>query len=156
MPRKMTIDEALSRVIITPTGCHEFTGERDRHGYGRVKVGHKRMFAHRLAFLRHHDVMPLVVCHSCDNPPCINPAHLFGGTQADNTADAGRKGRMRVAHPGVAGEKHPHAKLSAAQVDEIRALHKPRKHGYGAPALAARFGVSVAQVTRILRGLSWT
>lgn len=156
MPRKMTVDQAMARYLVTANGCHEWQGDRDKRGYGKVSIDGARPFAHRVAFKRAFGFLPDVVCHRCDNPPCINPAHLFGGTQSDNTADAGRKGRMRVPHPGIVGEKHPNAKLSRQLVEEIRAAHQPRKHGHGAPALAKRFGMSVAQVTRILRGLSWS
>lgn len=113
------------------------------------------MFAHRVVYERANGNLPDCVCHRCDNPCCINPEHLFGGTHSDNMRDAAQKGRMRIPHPGVRGEKHPRAKLTAALAVEIRAAHVPGKHGFGAPALAKRFGVSVATITRVLSGKAW-
>ena len=77
--------------------CLEFTGYIDKHGYGRLK--HKgKWFAHRLAYYLATGIHPgnLLVCHSCDNPPCINPAHLFLGTNKDNFDDMMKKGRGRT------------------------------------------------------------
>lgn len=87
-----------SRVAVTDAGCWEWQGHRNEHGYGRVSVGGRRMYAHRLAYLATHFVIPegLVVMHRCDNPPCVNPDHLAIGTYADNTADMIAKGRSRL------------------------------------------------------------
>jgi len=138
VPKKLNVEDALKRFVVTDSGCHVWTGAKDRRGYGMMPLNGRRVFAHR-----------------CDNPSCVNPEHLFGGTHADNMRDAAQKGRMRVRHDGVRGEKHPRAKLTLALAREIRAAHIPGKHGHGAPALAARFGVSVATITRVLSGKSW-
>ena len=141
--------------MVAPSGCHEWTGPKDRRGYGLIRVGRRRMFAHRAVFERANGSLPDCVCHRCDNPSCINPEHLFGGTHADNMRDASNKGRFRIPHLGVRGEAHPRAKLTSALAAEIRAAHVPGKHGHGAPALAKQFGVSVATVTRVISGKAW-
>jgi hypothetical protein len=85
-----------------------------------------------------------MLCHRCDNPLCVNPAHLFPGTQFDNMADAKTKGRHRGGHP--AGEAHPRAKLTAQQVDMIRNSEN------SADALAAQFGVTPEQIRNVRAG----
>jgi hypothetical protein len=86
----------------------------------------------------------LFVCHRCDTPACINPDHLFLGTNAQNTADRHAKGRS------AAGESNGRAKLTAEQVDGIRALR-----GMPLSAIARRFGMSQRAVGAILRGVNW-
>ncbi len=74
-----------------PTGCLEWQGPVDGKGYGRVDGG---KLAHRVAYrLAKGDPGPLCVLHTCDNPPCINPEHLWLGTRGDNNRDAAAKGR---------------------------------------------------------------
>ena len=88
---------------VTPTGCWEWNGPRNKAGYGSYRrdlfqVPYKEavQLAHRHAYVLTHGPIPdgMCVCHTCDNPPCINPDHLFLGSQADNHHDAQAKGRM--------------------------------------------------------------
>jgi hypothetical protein len=76
--------------------CWEWTRKKAR-GYGRFDVRGWPVYAHRIAWVIAFGVIPdgLYVCHSCDNPPCVNPAHLFLGTAKDNMQDKVRKGRHR-------------------------------------------------------------
>lgn len=79
-----------------PNGCWEWTGFIDREGlgYGRAYDGNKQMGAHRLSIIIDgRDPTDKYVCHSCDNPKCVNPSHLFLGTQQDNLDDMKSKGR---------------------------------------------------------------
>jgi len=87
-----------SHISKTETGCWEWTLSRLPYGYGRVAfLGNKNQYAHRVAWILTHGDIPdgLCVCHKCDNPPCINPDHLFIGTYADNAHDRDAKGRNR-------------------------------------------------------------
>lgn len=88
-----------------PSGCWPWTWATS-HGYGRLRVFGRPMYAHRLAYLLAHGPIPvgMLVCHHCDNPPCVNPAHLFLGTDSDNQQDKVAKGRQwrRVHRPTVA------------------------------------------------------
>ncbi len=80
-----------------PNGCIEWQGYKNEFGYGRRRFRGFKNLVHREVYaLTHHTTIPfgLIVCHTCDNPPCINPAHLFLGTHKDNCQDAIKKGRI--------------------------------------------------------------
>jgi hypothetical protein len=130
--------------------CWGWTGARNRKGYGVVKWQGQLFVAHRLAWTLTSG--PIVddsfVLHRCDNPPCCNPAHLFLGTAADNTADAIAKGRLKTLFP--AGERHPLARLTDADAALIRQM---REAGVPLKEIAARFGIATSHVSKVSRGV---
>lgn len=121
--------------------CWEWQGTRRANGYGRfARVPGDSGMAHRYSYELHHGPIPsgLFVLHSCDNPPCVNPAHLRAGTHAENMADKARRGRC-----------NPNArtfKLTDDDVRQIRRLYLPGEHHRfsrsNATELARRFGVT--------------
>ena len=135
--------------------CWSWMGARAR-GYGHLWALGRVMCATHVALMVVDGVdVPsgMIVCHTCDNPACVNPAHLELGTHADNSADKISKGRDRYAPD--RGESSVHAKLTEAQVHEMRCAYRRRQRGYGTTFLARRYGVSPCEVLRIVRGERW-
>lgn len=130
-----------------PDDCWPWMGFRTSTGYGRTSLLHRTYQAHRVSWALAFGPVPdgLHVLHRCDNPPCVNPAHLFVGTHEDNMRDREKKGRC--VHP--RGEQHGCAKLTAANVIEIRASSESQT------ALAARFGVTQAAINYVILRRSW-
>lgn len=125
--------------------CWPWLGYHDPQKYGR----YGRLLAHRISYLITHGDIPEggVICHSCDNPICVNPSHLWLGSQSDNIADMDAKER-RIVSP-LRGEKNNMAKLTAQE-----ALHIFNS-GESGPALATRFGITKTAVYLIKRGRNW-
>jgi hypothetical protein len=158
MPRKSTpVTERFWRYVEkSEDGCWLWTGARTYGGYGVINSGGrggKLVRASRLSYEIHHGSFDpaLAVCHTCDNPPCVNPAHLFLGTAKDNTADMVRKGRASGGSP--PGEQHPRAKLTFAKAAEIRRIYAAG--GIGMGRLAVQYGVSKRTVLNIVQGKAW-
>lgn len=133
-------------------GCWEWTGGRFSNGYGSLRVGGRRLLAHRVAWEHvFGSTSGLLVLHHCDNPPCVRPDHLFLGTHEDNTRDMDAKHR-RVTGTSV-GEANGSAKLTVDQVKWIRTLgttHKVKRR-----KIADIFHVSLPLVEKILSGRLW-
>ena len=132
--------------------CWVWLGKRDRKGYGRIRRNWRDLLAHRYAYELSVGPIPegLLVLHICDNPPCVNPDHLFAGTAADNTRDMIAKGRAR--HP--VGEAHQFALLTEAIVREIR-THRGRYQRGELTALAQRLGVAPETIQSARKGVTW-
>ena len=133
-----------------PDDCWNWIG-CPTHRYGNFSVGARKIaktyLAHRIAYLLTHGHTDLLVCHSCDNTRCMNPAHLFAGTHADNNRDCREKGRFLL------GEDHGKSVLTNRQVCYIVSLADkgiPRKE------IAKRMKVSRQTVGNILTGRGWS
>lgn len=141
-----TVADRFWRKVEKTDTCWIWTGSVSPKGYGRLNVKGKVQLAHRVSYGLHHgEPGGLVVCHRCDNPPCVNPAHLFIGTKADNTADMMAKGR------GVqpSGDCNGMSKITEAQAVELRAL---RSDGWLLREIADRYGLHASHVSRICSG----
>lgn len=132
-----------------PDACWPWVGARDAPGYGRVYYQGKYPGTNRVAFFLTHDYWPKNALHSCDNPPCCNPAHIFDGTLADNVRDMIEKGRQHYLH----GADNPHSKLIESQVVEIRARHATGE--YTNKALAEEYGVDPSTISDIVHRKNW-
>ena len=146
--------QSLCRVNPT-TGCWEWLGYCNRDGYGIFGVSHQSArLAHRLSYACFRRAVPAGCCvlHICDNPKCINPAHLFLGSQAENVADCTAKGRWARSRPSQRGELNAQAKLKRCDVEAIREL---ANQGIPQRRIARRYGISQSQVSNIRRGAKW-
>lgn len=117
------------------------------HRYPDTKIDGRRNKVHRYMFAAAYGVDPghLEVCHSCDNPRCVNPAHLFLGTHEENMRDMVRKGRQRC----LTGEANRNTKLTDSQV---RVLRERRDAGAKIRNLAEQFGLSAKHVSALVHG----
>lgn len=155
-----TIERFWAKVVIGD-GCWLWQGGTDNRGYGvfAYKATNPCRFtkAHRFSFALHGGPFDegFHVCHHCDVPGCVNPAHLFLGTQADNIRDMHAKGRGFLIPPGLGtrGEEVTQSKLVAAQVREIRALYATGQ--YRQIDIAERFGVTKGNVSAIVARRTW-
>jgi hypothetical protein len=152
---KPLIDRLWSKIDCSKSDCWEWTGYRQRGGYGTMKVNGEMMLSHRASYEIHKGVIPegdghhgTCVLHACDNPACVNPEHLFLGTQVENIADRDAKGRVNR----PSGTKNHQAKLSPAEVEQIRSV--ARYHGVNVD-LARRYGVAPAHISAIRSGKVW-
>ncbi len=136
------------------SGCIEWTGVLDSGGYGNVGIGGRAVLTHRLAWqLAFGDPGRRCVLHRCDNRKCINPAHLFLGTKADNNIDRDTKGRTaRGERLAMHGEDNHRARLTAKQVTAIR---KRASSGATQSALAAEYGVHQSLISGIVNRKYW-
>ncbi|AMG90823.1 HNH endonuclease [Bordetella bronchiseptica] len=148
----MTALERFLSKVERAEGCWQWKGAKKATGYGNFYLDRKYIGAHCASFRLLVGDIPagMYVCHTCDTPSCVNPEHLFLGTPAENQADMARKGRAVGMRQG--GEHHPMAKLTIAQVNEIRAR---RAAGEKLKDLARSFGVSESNVSVVANCRSW-
>lgn len=114
------------------------------YGYPRIKHGGKSWVASRLLWKIMYGELPegKLVCHTCDNPSCVNPEHLYLGDFASNMQDKVTRGR-------VAGSNHPRSKVTEADIAEMRML---QGQGYTQTYIGKLFGIQQSQVSYILTG----
>jgi len=139
---------------VNENGCHICTSHAlNTYGYPQCKINYKMKLIHRLVYEQKYGPIPkgMSVCHKCDTRNCINPEHLFLGTNQDNVDDMVGKGRQsHQGSPGLPGEKHPQAKLTEKQVIEIR-----KYEGMTDKQIANIYGVSVTNINNIRRYKKW-
>ena len=146
-------DQKLITKTVVNGDCLLWTGQKDKRGYGFLRLEGRLQRAHRLMYAIHHGPIPpgQVVRHRCDTPSCIAPAHLVLGQQLENVADMWERGRAKV----MAGASNGRAKLTNAQVAEIRARYKHHDRVNGGMALAREFGISYMAMKELLAGRSY-
>jgi hypothetical protein len=130
-----------------PSGCIEWTGYVMPNGYGQIKVSQKKYLAHRWSYQLSFGEIPegMCICHRCDNRKCINPDHLFVGTNYDNILDRMKKDRsVRTKKQG-----NGVVKLTEQQVLDIR--KDPRHYAL----IATDYGLTPQHARRIQRGINW-
>lgn len=139
---KYSIEDILSKVNKVKSGCWNWTGPKISKGYGRISFQNEHLIAHRLVYILLKGEIPkgMNLCHTCDNPECCNPDHMFIGTQKDNMIDCLKKNRSAS------------AKLKYEEVKAIRSL---TKIGIDSKQLALLYGVSNKQIKRIIKGTAW-
>lgn len=137
-------------VVKATAGCWNWSGPHFWHGYGKYGGGSGYSnYAHRASWQMHRGPIPagMLVLHRCDNRSCVNPDHLFIGTQADNMRDMHAKGRGH--HKGPNGEASCHAKLNDRVIPAIRS---DKRSG---SIIASEYGVTKSTIDKIRRGDTW-
>jgi hypothetical protein len=158
--KKPAFERFLESFVVDPAGCWLWSARRDKNGYGAFWTGETTVTAssYMLSALLGRPLREgYVACHTCDNPPCVRPSHLFEGTYQDNRIDAQLKGRVPIAaaipisRPSsvLGGSANGRAKLTPEQVAAIRS--DPRR----APAIAVDYGVNERHIRKIKNGETW-
>ena len=133
-----------------PDDCWEWAGSKQSHGYGQINAGGRGriLSAHRVSWELANGPIPIGMCvlHYCDNPGCVNPAHLFLGTQEDNIQDRAKKGRnARGAGIGI-------SKLDKQDIGEIRVM---LSRGISRSVISKKYGVTRRTIGDINAGKTW-
>jgi len=145
----------LSRYVVDDNDCWIYQGEIGRHGYGVVTIGQRRdgdrrrVQAHRYFYESLRSAIPdgLFCCHKCDVRACVNPDHIFLGTQQDNISDMMAKGRNGLT--GAKGERNGFAKIDAETAKLVKIAHGTNKD------VAERFGITPSSAQAIRSGRNW-
>jgi hypothetical protein len=153
----------MEKITIKENGCWEWIGATDNN-YGQIWIDGKKEKAHRASYKLHYGEIPhnVLVCHKCDNKICVNPEHLFIGTQSDNMKDCSNKNRTafkkypyilrRKKTKTTKGEQHHQAKLKEYQVIEIRNLFNS---GIRLRDISAKYGINRKHIQDIVHFRSW-
>ena len=130
--------------------CWEWVGGRSAFGHGRFKASGRLLSPHRVAWvLSTGEQIPpgMAVCHRCDVPSCLNPAHLFLGTKGENNADMATKGRS------ARGAANGRAKLTEELVRDLRAEYAAGETSYR--KMAVKYGLDKKTIERVVRRTTW-
>jgi hypothetical protein len=141
--RMLGVDKSIDK-------CWDWAGAKDSRGYGKIGFENKTLLTHRVSYTIYNGEIPigLSILHSCDNPSCVNPAHLRAGTCSENIQEAFDKGRK--VQPIMFGEKNPKSKLTIEQVRFIK--DNPQ---LGHKAIADMFGLSPNCIRGVRIGRTW-
>lgn len=153
-------DNSIYIDSVNTENCLNWSKLKDKNGYGRLTYKGKNLRAHRVAYEISNGLAigslksDQLVCHTCDNPSCVNPAHLFLGTAKDNTADMFSKGRnfTHVIAP-MLGETNPAALLTRKKIEEIR--NQYAKGDVTQRELGRIYGVHMNTIGAIVRNEIW-
>ena len=149
------IDDRLCAYIRKTPTCWIWVGHKNEHGYGIITNENKKQVkAHRFIYEQTYGAIPpkMNALHKCDNPACVNPQHIYLGTQKDNVRDMME--RNRGGYKAMGGDDHPNRKITMDKANEIRRLWS--LGGVFQRELGEKFGISQAVVSKILRGQAWT
>jgi len=137
----------FAKVKVAESGCWEWTGAKNKDGYGNVMYQGRCRMTHRVSWRIHYGDIPPGdhVLHRCDNPACVRPDHLFLGNQDLNMKDCAAKGRIRFA----GGKSSP---FTASQIEFIRAVSE---EGFSRSCIARYFGVARQSIDQIVNRETW-
>ena len=146
MEHNMAFEERFWSKVNKDGDCWEWTAAKNNLGYGLFNHEYSSL-AHRISWLLNNGEIPkdICVCHHCDNPSCVNPEHLFLGTNADNMRDMSEKGRAIRPR----GEEHYRCKLTDKDVSNIRSRYAFSKETYA--IIAREYGTSGEQISNIIK-----
>ena len=144
----------MNGIEIGRDGCWNWKRHLNNKGYGKLTIRGKGAYVHRLSYELFVGTIPdgMFVCHHCDNSACVNPSHLFIGTQFDNMRDCANKERIRVSAVSMPGEENPASKLTQGDVCKIR---ERLAIGETQRVLAVDYSVSQATISDINTGRAW-
>ena len=148
-PLPITKERIEAKVLRIPeAGCWVWMGGATVRGYGQIESNKRKLYAHRASYEAFVGPIPkgMYVCHACDNVACVNPNHLFLGTQKQNLQDMANKGRS------TRGSKNPMSKLNETQVKLIKLA---LKEGMNSALLAVMHQTTTQNIQLIATGKRW-
>ena len=165
MTDQLKINAFNERTLVLSNGCIKWIGPRHDKGYGRFTFKRKQELAHRAAWEIFKGALPADACvlHRCDNPPCVNPEHLFLGDRGDNARDMSSKGRQwvqknpkgrPVCPPEMKARGITHGMSKLIDQDVI-AIRRRAAQGELGKTLAKEFCLSTSSISQILLGKIW-